>query len=48
MEEKTYKVTISQSIEIQAISEQDAKEAIAEDIVDFIDWGDVTVVEIKE
>jgi hypothetical protein len=46
-EEKRYKVTINQSIEVLEENEQEAKIYVAENILDLIDWSGVMVEEIK-
>jgi hypothetical protein len=35
-------------MEVQAVDEQEAKEYVAENILNFIEWADVTVEEIEE
>ena len=48
MSGKRYQVTINQSITLEAENEEEAKESVAENILDLIDWGDVEVTECQE
>jgi hypothetical protein len=48
MSKKRYKITINQSIEASAETEQEAKEYVAENILDLVNWGEVEVTERRE
>ena len=48
MSKKRYQVILNQSITLKAEDEEEAKEYVAENILDLIEWGNVEVTECQE